>query len=809
MLEYNEALSALRSGNAVIIIGAGFSCSAKNSRGNSLPNGTILKKFLADEIGFSSEYGLDVVAEQYINIFGEKKLIDQLKQFYTVSEYDADYNYLSVLSKAHIYSTNYDNLVEKIFENNSKSIKSYDLTDNCKKSNKGHFILHINGKICEDTESLDNIRLTTGSYNEQFNTTSWIKYFSDDLRSSDAIFIIGQSLLMDLDLRRLICNYKEKCYIIQHPFIKQSEKAILSSYGRVLENGVLQFLIDLKNTAMPKVSKALDSIKLKSFKRFNFVKSLEKPTDQEIFDFIIKGEESERVYYQNNNNEFLSLINRRQLSGAVRNLSEGKSLILHSNLGNGKSVFLKQLIHLIQDKEFLFYQDNFAADYNRELRMLSELTDKLIIVFDPFNAQYDAIRVLNNYAGKNIQFILMARTPLFENMEKRVEEDLYGYDICTIDLNKLNIDECEEINIILEEYGLWGKYASQSSKRHLDILARNCKSRLQEIILYLFDKCDIKSRFERIIKSNCDDRMKRFLVLSFINSVLELRFTLNDFNLLFASLNVYKIYRNDFFREFAAYNSYGDWQIKSPIIAKAMLNSDAFNKKDIVEILIDLTKRLNNLYDGCDKYTNALKQLCSCSYLSFIFNYDIDKNYILNYFESVKSIGFNSGNYFFWMQYAIACVNTRLYERAEKYFETAYSLAVKRGKTFSTFQIDNHYARFLLERQISTRNPNNAYNVFKKAHLLLIKSKRDSKSDNRYYQFRVARNYREYYNIFFDGFTSEEKEDFVKCCRDISEDLNVYEKEIAKTENELRNDVIECKNNLKYIYENYDSKMNN
>lgn len=809
MINYYEALSALKSGNAVLIIGAGFSIGAKNLQGTKLLLGKELKEELASQIGFSNEYGLDVVSDQYISSFGETKLIEELKKYYLVSEFDEAYNGLASISKAHIYTTNYDNLVEQIYKNNSKTIKSYDLSTNCKKANKSSFILHINGKIDQEIQNMDNIRLTLGSYNKDFNENSWIKYFADDLTSADAIFIVGQSLLQDLDLRRLVYAYKEKCFIIQHPEITESEKKILLSYGMVCENGVLQFMKDLNKAAIPKTIKEFKNLKLKSFKRCNVVNTLKEPTDQEIFDFIIKGEGTESVYYQNKDKKFLSLINRRQLKECVRCLSEGNNLILHSNLGNGKSVFFNQLLHLLPNKVFLLYQDNFAADYNREIRKLSEIEDQIVIVFDPFNTQYDAIKVLNNFANKNIQFILMARTPLFENMEKRVEEDLYNYNICTINLNKLNLEECEELNLILNEYGLWGKYASESNKRHLEILYNVCKSSLQEIILYLFEKCELKRRFEDLIKENNNKYIKKLLIISFINSVLEFRFKLDDLNLLYADLNIYKNYRDEIFKEFACYNRYGEWEIKSPIIAKAMLNSEVFDKKEIVENLIELTKKLNKIYEGSQKYTSALKQICSCSYLSFIFNYDIDKNYILNYFESVKSISFNSGNYFFWMQYAIACVNTYCYDRAEKYFETAYSYAKKRGKNFSTFQIDNHYARFLLERQISSRNPLNAFSIFVKAHQLLIKSKVDSKSDNRYYQFRVARNYREYYNIFYDGFNLIEREEFIKCCRNISDDLKTYEQSVVKSEGELRNDVLECKNNLNYIFENYKSRNNN
>lgn len=808
MITYDEALSAARVGNALFFLGAGFSIDARNSEGEKLPNGQKFKKILADKMKISSDYNLDVISQHFIDIYGESELLAELKRKYIIASYVDEYNMMAVLGKAHIYTTNYDDLVEQIFSNATKKLRSFTLEDNCKSSNKGSFVLHINGKIENDTTSLENIRLTLGSYDTDFTLSPWIKYLSDDLKSVDAIFIIGHSLLADADIRRLVSSYKDKCFIIQHPEISDNERRILSSYGNVCENGVIQFIKDLSKATVPETSNEFAHLKLNSFRKLVCKSQLTEPSDQEEFDFFIKGDDSNNVYYQNIHGSFSSLINRHQIDTVCKFIEDGKSLILHSNLGNGKSIFLKQVAQNLKHTHFLVYQSNYAANYHKELKKLSEINERIVLVYDPYNSQYDSVSYLKNFVGKNIQFVLIARSAMHENMENRVNEDLSEFDISTIDLNILNKCECEELNLILERYGLWGKDAALSNEKRLDVLTKRCKSSLQEIILYLFDKCDLKKRFEELIKSEHNKQKKRLLILSFINSVIELGFSIDDFNVLFDEINVFKIYTDKFFKEFAYSSYHTEWRIKSPIVAKAMLNSEAISKQDIIKVLIDLTLKLDNLYDGCDLYINALKHLSSCSYLAFIFDYEIDRKELLDYYEAVKSINFNRNNYFFWMQYAIACVNTQSYERAERYFETAYSFAQKRGRTFSTFQIDNHYARFLLERQIFSRNPNEAFVIFMKAHMLLIKSKRDAMSDDNYYQFRVARNYREYYNVFYDKFTTEEQAEFIKACQEIKRNLNIYEKDLRQQGLEIRRDVDECKYNIDYILKNYLLKRN-
>ena len=62
-----------------------------------------------------------------------------------------------------------------------------------------------------------------------------------------------------------------------------------------------------------------------------------------------------------------------------------------------------------------------------------------------------------------------------------------------------------------------------------------------------------------------------------------------------------------------------------------MLNSQVFTKQEIIEILVELTKKIDKISDGGQLLKNALKHLASCSYLSFIFDYEINKKELLAY----------------------------------------------------------------------------------------------------------------------------------------------------------------------------------
>ena len=70
--------------------------------------------------------------------------------------------------------------------------------------------------------------------------------------------------------------------------------------------------------------------------------------------------------------------------------------------------------------------------------------------------------------------------------------------------------------------------------------------------------------------------------------------------------------------------------------------------------------------------------------------------------------------------------------RAERYFKSAYALA---PSDYDTFQIDNHYARFLLEKALVMPELEDAKILVDKASAIVLKQ---MISEVRFYPYRVA-----------------------------------------------------------------------
>lgn len=699
-----------------------------------------------------------------------------------------------------------------------EKLNAYNLSERINKCNKKNMIMHLNGYIDDLKGELpDSFNLTHLSYNHSpLYDSPWYPYIKDEIRSSKAVFIIGLSFKSDLDLRRLINAEPEitdKCFIIESPDLPEKDQNYLSKYGHVLLNGVEQFCNDL-NASMPIEHEGkLSSYKFKSFKEYQKSRAYMGLTDQEMFNMFFLGQIEKNAFYQSEEAKFEFLVNRAKLNEALEFLKSGKSIIIHSDLGNGKTIFVNQLLYKLQNYKVFYILSRQNEKYNKEIELLCESGEKILIVIDPYNLFLKDFEKFKNYDLKNIQFILLARTAMHENFCNilyDIIEQMQGVDFSAnpINLNTMIKEELLELSSIISRFGFWGEKTKLSKEDKLELLSNKLKGKFQNILLYLFNECQIKEKFENIIKNISSDKLlMQILILSFINEILELNLDIDDFNIIFNRDNIDRIIRRrrDDIGELIDYSS-NRLNIKSSTISKALIGSNAVPKELVLDTLLMVSKRLDLLYEGNRKYSDALKNLASASYLSFIFDYNLNSKILVEYYEKIKENKFNKNDLFFWEQYAITCVNIKEFSRAKRYFETSYSLAKKRGRMFSTFQIDNHYARYLLESQVFSRNYKTAFSVFIEAHKLLTrKYVQDDKINDRFYQFRVAIIYKEYYDIFFASFNGEEKNGFILRCQEMYDKLKGYIK--GNQHQDYRKYISECKRNLEYILSSYQNVM--
>ena len=192
-------------------------------------------------------------------------------------------------------------------------------------------------------------------------------------------------------------------------------------------------------------------------------------------------------------------------------------------------------------------------------------------------------------------------------------------------------------------------------------------------------------------------------------------------------------------REYVDFTS-GKVRVKSSILSQYIL-------KEIIDYDISL-KYLIKAIRACEtgRRENRLlhevqKEFMKFSFIDKIFARTKNTNHYVQFYDGLRTLPSMSRNPQFWLQYAIARIEHSEYKSADILFRTAYSLA-KSLPNYNTFQIDNHFARFLLVSRTLDLSYGDYFKAFIDAHGLLMKQARTEK--DAYYPFKVARSYHDF-----------------------------------------------------------------
>ena len=200
--------------------------------------------------------------------------------------------------------------------------------------------------------------------------------------------------------------------------------------------------------------------------------------------------------------------------------------------------------------------------------------------------------------------------------------------------------------------------------------------------------------------------------------------------------------------------------MRSSVLARHLL-SEILPADQTVEVLLKMANRSELAASVNPMMKDIFRLLQAFSNIQFMLPEKNRRPLLIRYYEQLKNAPGCTGNVFFWLQYAIARLSFQDYEGAGLYFDTAYGLA-KGMSGFSTFQIDNHYARCRLERCLYENNAKDSFSAFQDAKQILH---RQMTREQRFYPYRVARQYFDLYATFFDKWTPAQKTIFVNECK--------------------------------------------
>lgn len=395
-------------------------------------------------------------------------------------------------------------------------------------------------------------------------------------------------------------------------------------------------------------------------------------------------------------------------------------------MGNGKTASVQDLRAWISKKDFHVFTltDSNMLNLTDEIQSICAIDAPCVVIIENYTSYMDVLRTFSHQPTDNIQFVFTARSAV--NLSKMPDVfDLFSIkenESVTININKLSTADISRCVDLFDLYGAWGKTASLPNEEKRKFLKNrnHGNSKFQSIMLDVLQSDDMVKRIKSLVDTIRSESKAyhEAVIVILITQVMNLRISAKDIE----KVTGQSIATDAKFRANPAIQELLDFHDgrRSFVIKSSVTSNLILRKIAKPEMIINA---LNNLalyavnYKRIAKYSSLLNDIISFSHISsFLRGYHDSTAFLASYYDKLSEIEYYRFSNFFWLQYAISCIEVSEYQRAQRYLDNAYGL-IPDG--FVPFQINNQQARLYLE-EILSNVAKNPLDNFKRAHKLLM-----------------------------------------------------------------------------------------
>ena len=737
-------------GEGVLFVGYGFSRTATNVRGENLKTATELAEFMCQELDLDEPATLSEVAEMFADDRSNAALASLLREQYQVRDIASEHSVFGRIPWRRVYTTNYDDVIELAYRSTNTPISSLTPSDDIRNVSSEHpQCVHINGYIGNLTEDrlFSDFKLTDTSYaTSSFVTSPWAQQMSHDLSVARAAVFVGYSLY-DIDVRRLLRATRgqlDKTFFFVGPRPSRVLRHRLSRFGTVvtLDTAALATVIQSEiSTYTPKNPEPILGRVVVQRKANS---ATEAPQDRDIANLFLWGSTNHDLVWATvtGTANWRYICYRDALDRVLEQLESGeKNIVVRSDLGNGKSIFLDSLDCLASNFGFEVYRiDTLADEFEGEVEAVARARLRTLLIVDSYNNKRDALEIIARNRSDELHLVCAARSIRHDVSFRWLHQVLGTNAIPEFDLEMLSERECKWFRATLDEYGLWGRYASRSPEAKERVIKNNCKSRISAVLLLILESPVIAERLATVVDSLRSRReYLETITALLVLSVLDFCPTIGMLADLMGAdvLNQTDFQRNETVQELLDFREEGA-RVRSNVVAKHLLKNtiDRAISLSVLKRLVSRAEQLRNKVF----FRELFKELMRSANVERVL--PDGSGVVVTYYEFVCKLYGARRNPNFWLQYAIANIAMNRYQQARLKLETAYSPA---GRDYDTFMLDTTHARWLLEEACEMPKPNRevAMAAFRKARNFLQPLL--ATREERYNPFRVASNYMRFF----------------------------------------------------------------
>lgn len=681
--------------NSILFLGSGFSAGAFNIVSEKLPAGQSLLERLAEALGEPhTEHDLKSVADAFAHRF-DVSLYDILYNTFTVSSVLDYQREILSLPWARIYTTNYDDMVSSV-KGGAFPIFTFDedkprtLPQSC--------AIYLHGSIRKATEENAEKQLILNSLSYDVITRdhpTWFYEFQRDRRTFDACYFMGFSL-GDHHITGLMAagetSARRTHFITRDPPSKQLSDRV-PPYGEIVPIGFDGFAALAKK--LPPAPKPASLRSLESFKflkRGIDAKPLVDPTPVEIINLVTFGNFNQSRFFNTTRDDSYVTQRSKSVASALSLLETNKTVLIHSRLGNGKTIFTSIFARNASEEGYKCYSWRRAGKrLAQDLEVIRE-EGRALIIFDDYDAAVDNIERVS--AGvPDAKFAVTIRSG---QQDVRLHEIMIKIPgpIKRINLDTFAEEDKKQLHAILDRAG-----ARKDSFDEIITTARD----VREIVMRLYDHAQIQDNIRRSIEKASEPLTA---IITFASLLKWAGAELDDSELqeltdcdIYAELRVSDGVGADFLS-----GADDRVEMRSALLSEYLIQK-ILPPKRILDACYTITTtatrrkrdrdrgRVHRLLSSVLMKDSTLKHLLK-------FHTGLDQS-LAKHFSRLSDDDAVNDEPLFWLQYAIFMKRTGDIAKARMFLNTGYKRA-ENMDDFKTFQLDTQaLSIYLLEEVIS------------------------------------------------------------------------------------------------------------
>jgi hypothetical protein len=553
------------------------------------------------------------------------------------------------------------------------------------------------------------------------------------------LVFVGYSLY-DIDIKRILASMsalKERTYFITRPGSSQEDLFTLGKFGYVIDCGVEEFanLLPDPNTI------EYPSNTLVGLAKYAATHTEIDIKDNDIERLLLLGDYDhiaiENCIFSQKSSEYIIL--RDQLK-QVEKLIKESNIIITSELGNGKTILMQELIPYMSISNNVYYVADYYANIIDDIKALSISNDKSIIVIDDYSKIIEIFDCYHLFSQDKIRFILSSRPSIHEKYRNTLRNMNFNFKEISVDefSEKETIDLFQLIDII----GFWGIVKGKEHEKN-KYFKFDCRSQLSVLLVHLLESPDIKNRikniFDDLVKNSCADMKKIIFTTAFL-CIHNIRVDIALVSEIVGN-TVYdsEIRSNALFREFFKFDQ-GKLITKSTLFCQSLIRN-YFSPEYTIHALLNIAETFDKKKWSSKEHEAIFKSTLRFSTVERSLPNDNKKINLDKYYEALKrKVVWLVDDPHYWVQYAMAKVTAPDFSKAQQYLDNAYGKA--RAKyNYDTSNIDTQQARLFLLQAIQLDSTLQGFELFNKAHKLLRNTPNDI------YKYRQLYLYVDYFNV--------------------------------------------------------------